>query len=79
MSEIFMGICRVGKIDLKCEHQTDTYWDFGLHCPLCRENHMSKWWLDNRGNKLYYLHCDEIKNPGVSFNEVLKAYPENSN
>ncbi|CAG8790086.1 35045_t:CDS:2 [Gigaspora margarita] len=56
MSEIFMGICRVGKIDLKCEHQTDTYWDFGLHCPLCRESHMR-----------------------VSFNEVLKAYPENSN
>ncbi|CAG8771850.1 19613_t:CDS:2 [Gigaspora margarita] len=35
------------KVDLYCsvdkegEHQTDTYWVFGLHCPLCRENHMS--------------------------------------
>ncbi|CAG8821800.1 13407_t:CDS:2, partial [Gigaspora margarita] len=35
------------KVDLYCsvdkegEHQTDTYWVFGSHCPLCRENHMS--------------------------------------
>ncbi|CAG8681897.1 11450_t:CDS:1 [Dentiscutata heterogama] len=38
-------------IDTEGEHQTDSYWVLGPHCPLCRENHMSlddKWWLDSR-------------------------------
>ncbi|CAG8586892.1 5513_t:CDS:2, partial [Dentiscutata heterogama] len=28
-------------IDTEDEHQTDSYWVLGPHCPLCRENHMS--------------------------------------
>ncbi|CAG8592932.1 6334_t:CDS:2 [Diversispora eburnea] len=28
-------------IDTEGEHQTDSYWVLGSHCPLCRENHMS--------------------------------------
>ncbi|CAG8724402.1 10622_t:CDS:2 [Gigaspora margarita] len=28
-------------VDKEGEHQVDTYWVFGSHCPLCRENHMS--------------------------------------
>ncbi|CAG8801228.1 23167_t:CDS:10, partial [Gigaspora margarita] len=54
-------------IDKEDGHQTDTYWVFGSHCPLCKENHMSlqdKWWSDNQGNKFYYLYCDNIKDPG---------------
>ncbi|CAG8535254.1 18472_t:CDS:2 [Gigaspora margarita] len=75
------------KVDLYCsvdkegEHQTDSYWILGSHCPLCRKNHISlqdKWWLDNQGNKFYYLYCDNIKDPGIPFDEVLEAYPENS-
>ncbi|CAH1768578.1 3798_t:CDS:2, partial [Entrophospora sp. SA101] len=23
------------------KHQSDAYWVLGLHCPLCREKHMS--------------------------------------
>ncbi|CAG8817484.1 13031_t:CDS:1, partial [Racocetra fulgida] len=68
-------------IDTEGEHQTDSYWVLGSHCPLCRENHMSlqgKWWSDNQGNKFYYLYCDNIKDPGIPFDEVLEAYPENS-
>ncbi|CAG8712559.1 16895_t:CDS:2, partial [Racocetra fulgida] len=33
---------------------------------------------DNQGNKFYYLYCDNIKDPGISFDEILEAYPENS-
>ncbi|CAG8514906.1 9892_t:CDS:2 [Cetraspora pellucida] len=63
------------------EHQTNSYWVLGSHCPLCRENYMSlqgKWWSDNQGNKFYYLYCDNIKDPGIPFDEVLEAYSENS-
>ncbi|CAG8793745.1 36343_t:CDS:2 [Gigaspora margarita] len=28
-------------IDKEGEHQSDTYWVLGSHCPLCRENHTS--------------------------------------
>ncbi|CAG8831876.1 11790_t:CDS:2, partial [Gigaspora margarita] len=54
------------KVDLYCsvdkegEHQTDTYWVFGSHCPLCRENHMS------------------LQEPGIPYDDVLKAYSGNS-
>ncbi|CAG8768915.1 18265_t:CDS:2 [Dentiscutata erythropus] len=41
------------------EHQTDSYWVLGSHCPLCRENHMSL--------------------QGIPFDEVLEAFPENTN
>ncbi|CAG8668626.1 2562_t:CDS:2, partial [Ambispora gerdemannii] len=47
-------------VDKEGEHQTDTYWIFGSHCSLCRENHMS------------------LEDPGIPFDEVLEAYPENS-
>ncbi|CAG8789122.1 7508_t:CDS:2 [Dentiscutata erythropus] len=37
-----------------------------------------KWWLDNQGKKIYYLHCTNLKEPGISLDDVLEAYPENS-
>ncbi|CAJ0835961.1 13406_t:CDS:2, partial [Entrophospora sp. SA101] len=69
-------------IDKEGEHQSDSYWIFGSHCPICRENHMSlqgNWWFDNRSKKIYYyLHCTNLKEPGIFIDEVLEAYPENS-
>ncbi|CAJ0754104.1 335_t:CDS:1 [Entrophospora sp. SA101] len=68
-------------IDKEGEHQSDSYWIFGSHCPICRENHMSlqgNWWFDNRSKKIYYLCCDNLKEPGISIDEVLEAYTENS-
>ncbi|RHZ69303.1 hypothetical protein Glove_284g65 [Diversispora epigaea] len=68
-------------IDVEGEHQTDSYWILGPHCPLCRDNHMSlegKWWLNNRSKNIYYLHCINLKEPGIPFDDVLKAYSGNS-
>ncbi|CAG8454759.1 8322_t:CDS:2 [Scutellospora calospora] len=67
-------------IDTEGEHQTDSYWVLGSHCPLCRENHMSlngKWWLDSRNKNTYYLHCTNLKEPGIPYDDVLKAYSSN--
>ncbi|CAG8788754.1 19057_t:CDS:2, partial [Gigaspora rosea] len=47
-------------IDTEGEHQTDSYWVLGPHCPLCRENHMS------------------LYEPGIPYDDVLKAYSDNS-
>nr|CAG8649592.1 15754_t:CDS:2 [Entrophospora candida] len=69
-------------IDKEGEHQSDSYWIFGSRCPICRGNHMSlqgNWWFDNRSKNIYYyLHCTNLKEPGISIDEVLEAYPENS-
>ncbi|RHZ55606.1 hypothetical protein Glove_413g22 [Diversispora epigaea] len=68
-------------IDTEGEHQTDSYWVLGSHCPLCRENHMSldgKWWLDSRSKNTYYLHCTNLKELGIPLDDVLKAYSGNS-
>ncbi|CAG8800510.1 1315_t:CDS:2, partial [Gigaspora margarita] len=63
------------------EHQSDAYWVLGSHCPLCRGNHTSlksKWWLDSRSKNTYYLHCTNLKEPGIPYDDVLKAYSGNS-
>ncbi|RIB02013.1 hypothetical protein C2G38_2229081 [Gigaspora rosea] len=68
-------------IDNEGEHQTDYYWVLGPHCPLCRENHMSlngKWWLDSQSKNTYYLHCNNLKEPGIPLDDVLKAYSGDS-
>ncbi|CAG8796323.1 18238_t:CDS:2, partial [Gigaspora margarita] len=68
-------------IDTEGEHQTDSYWVLGSHCPLCRENHMSlygKWWLDSQSKNTYYLYCTNLKEPGILLDDVLKAYSDNS-
>ncbi|CAG8790056.1 20164_t:CDS:2, partial [Dentiscutata erythropus] len=67
-------------IDTKSEHQTDSYLVLGSHCPLCRENHMSlnsKWWLDSRNKNTYYLYCTNLKELGILYDDVLKAYSSN--
>ncbi|CAG8842230.1 12189_t:CDS:2, partial [Gigaspora margarita] len=64
-------------IDTEGEHQTDSYWVLSPHCPLCRENHMSiydKWWLDSRSKNTYYLYCINLKELGIPYDDVLKAY-----
>ncbi|CAG8734898.1 18461_t:CDS:2 [Dentiscutata erythropus] len=40
-SDITEKLDKNNSIDTEGEHQTDSYWVLGSHCPLCRENHMS--------------------------------------
>ncbi|CAG8512974.1 15923_t:CDS:2 [Dentiscutata heterogama] len=75
-TEILLTSDKNYSIDTEGEHQTDSYWVLSSHCPLCKENHMSldgKWWLDSRSKNTYYLHCTNLKEPGIPYDDDIKG------
>ncbi|KAF0471634.1 hypothetical protein F8M41_025164 [Gigaspora margarita] len=48
-------------IDTEDEHQTDSYWVLGSHCPLCRENHMSLYKLEILLDDVLKAYLDDSK------------------
>ena len=50
-------------------------------CPISKKDHWyleGYWLINSEGSEKYYLICDNIKAPGIPFDEVLGAYSENA-
>ncbi|CAG8617496.1 5945_t:CDS:1, partial [Diversispora eburnea] len=47
------------------KHRYDEYWmSYDCVCPLCKKKHqwvLGKWWINEHGQKLYFLTCDNSK------------------